>query len=104
MRARSELLWYARRLERMSGGEVVHRVVEHAKRMTDARRRFGWDRFSSFEGPLTGIPGLAPATNAAAHPDVESIEAGTFRLLGQQWRRPAGPRPWYAQEDAWHLD
>jgi heparinase II/III-like protein len=104
MRAGSKLLWYARRLERMSGREVVHRVAEHAKKMTDARRGFGWDGFSSFEGPLTGMPGLVPAPNAAAHPDVESIEAGTFRLLGQQWQGSTGAGPWYAQAGAWHLD
>ena len=104
MRARLQLLWYARRLGRMSGLEVLHRVVEHSKRMTDARRGFGWNRFSAFEGPLDGMPGLVPATSAGVHPDVPSIEAGTFRLLGQEWQLPAGDRPWYAQDGVWHRD
>ena len=104
MRARLQLLWYARRLGRMSGLEVLHRVVEHSKRMTDARRSFSWNRFSAFEGPLYGMPGLVPATSAGVNPDVPSIEAGTFRLLGQEWQLPAGDRPWYAQDGVWHRD
>jgi uncharacterized heparinase superfamily protein len=104
MSAGLQLLWYARRLGRMSGLEVVHRVVEQSKKMTDARRGFGWNRFSAFDGPLEGMPGLAPARASTAHPDVSSIDAGTFRLLGQQWPLRARDRPWHVQDGTWHRD
>jgi hypothetical protein len=100
------LVWYARRLGRMSGPEVVHRISEQFRRVTDGRRGFGWDRFAEFDGPLDGIPGLVPgsSTIAAAGQDVPGIAIGNFHLLGQEWLPSAGGRPWYAQDGAWHRD
>jgi hypothetical protein len=100
-----QLLWYARRLGRMSGLEVAHRVFEQAKRMMDARRDFGWKRFSAFDGPLHPLPGFTPASPAsisARH--LKSIEAGEFYLLGQRWPTPVGDCAWYAQDGVWHRD
>src|SRR5215471_10393180 len=99
-----QLVWYARRLGRMSGPEVVHRIFEQFKKVTDLRRGFGWDRFSEFGGPLGGIPGLVPGPPLTAQQEVHSIEAGNFCLLGQEWVPSAGNQPWYAQEGAWHRD
>ncbi|WP_426615255.1 heparinase II/III family protein [Bradyrhizobium sp. McL0616] len=88
----------------MSGPEIAHRAVELSKRLSDARRNFGWDRFSGLEGPLDGLPGLVPVAGAGVHQEVAGIDAGNFCLLGQQWRLPAGDRPWYAQRGIWHRD
>jgi Heparinase II/III-like protein/Heparinase II/III N-terminus len=101
-----QLLWYARRLGRMSGPEVAHRLLEQFKRMTDSRRDFGWNRFSGFGGPLHGLPGFTPASPASigARYELKNIEAGEFHLLGQRWPMPVGDCPWYAQDGVWHRD
>lgn len=101
-----QLLWYARRLGRMSGPEVAHRLLEQFKRMTDSRRDFGWNRFSGFGGPLHGLPGFTPASPASisARDELKSIETGEFYLLGQRWPMPVGDCPWYAQDGVWHRD
>ncbi len=104
--AGARFLWSARRLGRMSGPEVAHRVVEQLKRMTDARRDFGWNRFSGFGGPLHALPGfstVSPEPISAQH-ELKSIEAGQFYLLGQRWPTPVGDCLWYAQDGAWHRD
>jgi hypothetical protein len=101
-----QLLWYARRLGRMSGPEVAHRLLEQFKRMTDSQRDFGWSRFSGFGGPLHGLPGFTPASpvSISGPHELKSIEAGEFYLLGQRWPTPVGDRPWYAQDGVWHRD
>jgi hypothetical protein len=101
-----QLRWYAGRFRRMSGPEVAHRVLEQVKRMTDARRDFGWTRFSEFGGPLHPLPGFTPASPASisARHDLKSIEAGEFYLLGQRWPTSVGDCPWYARDGVWHRD
>jgi hypothetical protein len=101
-----QLHWYARRLGRMSGPEVVHRVFEQFKRMVDARRDFGWNRFSGFGGPLHPLPGFSPASPASisTRHELKSIEAGEFYLLGQRWPAPVSDCAWYAQDGVWHRD
>jgi len=104
MIASRQLIWYAQRLGRMSGPEVAHRVFEQLKKTSDVRRDFGWNRFSGLEGSLYEMPGLSRASPVDAKRELRSIEAGDFCLLGQRWPSPAGDRPWYAQDGAWHRD
>ena len=100
------LLWYARRLSRMSPAELKHRVREQAHRRQDRGRRFAWAEFGRWDGPVTGLPGFSPARvrglAEAAGPWAEAAADGRFILLSQAWPPPAAARWW--EGGVWFVD
>jgi hypothetical protein len=103
------LVWYAKRLANMSPPEIVHRVVEQAKREASRRRTFQWDDFAPPPGPVPSIPGLREAVRAnlsgplaeALRSSVAALLGGRFAALGAEWPRwnPVVPDP-----SIWRVD
>lgn len=94
--------WYMRRFARMSPPEVVHRVVEQAKRVTDARSRRRWSEFGKFGGTLRGLPGAvltrAGGLTASVMGEVARVRERSFQLLNREWP------PTQDWDALWHLD
>lgn len=95
--------WYGRRLASMSGGEVLHRFGELARKQSARLAKPGWARFDTGDGPLPVLPvdidlaaadsGLQDRWRAVA----DDAREHRFSLLGADWS---------ACEDGsiWHFD
>ena len=94
-----KLLWYARRLSRMSVREIAHRVQEIARKGVDRRSRRDWSAFGQFEGPLTGLDWRPASPPSATTTDAVS---GALRFLNQTWPDPDRADWWNG--DIWRLD
>jgi len=90
----------------MSTAEILHRIIEQAKRATDRRTDFNAVLSSALAGDITPLPGLATGLSALAN-DLTLREqwreiarrdaSGELHLLGTDWPR-------LPVERRWHLD
>lgn len=85
-----KLDWYIARLRNMAPAEIVHRLVEQARRRLERRRSGNWDRWA----PLTvgALPGFAERVLSAGRDDralvaaaAEETLGGRFAALGRHW-------------------
>lgn len=100
--------WYVNRLRNMGAAEILHRVVEKARKTSSRHRHGGWERYAPV--PLTPVfPGLRERVAHAADTEREAIAlaaenvlAGKFSALGRTWpqRAPDNLFP----DDLWSLD
>lgn len=105
----NKALWAARRLSAMSGGEILHRIKERARRSVDRRRAYDWSQFDE-PGPIPVFPGLREAVLArggerlvaAVLKSAREIADGRFEALGVAW--PERPANDLFPEELWRLD
>ena len=81
----------------MSLPEVAHRLREQARKAIDSRKRWEWESFGRFGGPLQVWPRLG-AFMVSEISEV-SEPTGSLKLLGQEW-----PPCDLADRSIWHLD
>jgi uncharacterized heparinase superfamily protein len=102
----NRLLWYKNRLAAMSGGEIVFRLREAARRKLDVAGATRLIAPLRDYGELPRLPGLRdgiekwdiPASLLAQwEADARQAQAGSFTMLGLDW-------PPISYRDLWHLD
>lgn len=99
------LIWYFHRMSRMSPLELLHRIREQLRRVTDRWLISGWDDLAAFDGPISGLPGFdfSQAEDMVLHQAVgvsNALRTGKLRWLGQSW--PSGITK--SLPDLWTLD
>lgn len=104
---RKRFAWYRTRLAAMGLPEIVHRLLEAARKQAARQRNLGWEAVKPC-GPLASLPGVA-ARIRTSQPDLAALIArnakdvreGCFHLLGARWPEPAVMPP---PPDFWHVD
>lgn len=99
------LIWYFHRLSRMSPLELLHRIREQLRHLTDRWLISGWADLPAFGGPISGLPGLdfshaGDMVLQQAEGAYNDLRTGNLRWLGQSW--PSGITP--LLPELWTLD
>jgi len=103
-----KLAWYVNRLRSMGPAEVLHRLVEQARKMRSRRHGQGWRHYSAppvrpvFAGLRQRVLAATPAQRVAIAAAAADLRAGRFSALGRDWpqRGPADLFP----ASLWRLD
>nr|WP_295886622.1 heparinase II/III-family protein [uncultured Devosia sp.] len=103
-----KLSWYVNRLRNMEPAEVVHRLVEKARKLASKRRHQGWSNVgnptlhSVFPSLAGRVLAASPAQRHAIAKATADLLAGRYAALGRQWpdRDPNALFP----PELWRLD
>lgn len=103
-----KLSWYVNRLRNMEPAEIVHRLVEKARKLVSRRSHQGWSAYGSatlhrvFPDLARRVLTASPAQRQAIATATAELLAGRYSALGRQWpaRDPGALFP----PDLWRLD